>query len=119
MDYGNFGIKRMDKTEAINIANKYISFVSKKYLIENAILFGSYASGKNDKNSDIDIAIVFNNIDDIFELQVDLMKLRNDNELLIEPHPFLNSDFSKENPFVSKILKNGIKLNVNQKNSIN
>ena len=100
----------MDKEGAIKIAERYISLVGKKYKIENAILFGSFAKGTNRIDSDIDLAIIFKSIDDIIDLQIDLMKMRTDDDLLIEPHPFSANDFKTSNPVVSEILKNGIEI---------
>lgn len=100
----------MDKTDAIKIAERYISLVSKKYKIENVILFGSFAKGTNHIDSDIDLAIIFKSIDDIIDLQIDLLKMRTDDDLLIEPHPFRVIDFQISNPVVSEILKNGIEI---------
>lgn len=100
----------MDKADAIKIAERYISLVGKKYKIENVILFGSFAKGTNHMDSDIDLAIVFKSIDDIIDLQIELLKMRTDDELLIEPHPFRVIDFHLSNPVVSEILKNGIEI---------
>ncbi len=100
----------MDKANAIKIAEKYISLVCTKYKIENAILFGSFAKGTNHTDSDIDLAIIFKSIDDVIDLQIDLMKMRTDDDLLIEPHPFRAIDFHISNPVVSEILKNGIEI---------
>jgi predicted nucleotidyltransferase len=100
----------MDKADAIKIAKRYMSLVCKKYKIENAILFGSFAKGTNHTDSDIDLAIIFNSIDDIIDLQIELMKMRTDDDLLIEPHPFRSIDFQTSNPIVSEILKNGIEI---------
>ena len=100
----------MDKADAIKIAERYISLVSKKYKIENAILFGSFAKGTNHIDIDIDLAIIFNSIDDIIDMQIDLMKIRTDEDLLIEPHPFRSIDFQVSNPVVSEIMKNGIEI---------
>lgn len=100
----------MDKNEAINIAKKYIDSISKKYQIENVILFGSFAKKTNNDNSDIDLAILFKNVDDIIDLQIELMCLRSDDDLLIEPHPFILSDFNITNPLVAEILRNGIEI---------
>lgn len=102
----------MDKTQAINVATKYIDFVKVKYNIKTAILFGSYAKGTNHPDSDIDIAIVLNHVDDIIDAQIELMKLRRDIDLRIEPHPFNSEDFNANNPVVDEILKFGINLNV-------
>lgn len=100
----------MDKKEAIKIAKRYIDSISKKFQIESAILFGSFAKGTNHADSDIDIAIVFKTVDDIIDLQIQLMQLRSDDDLLIEPHPFKISDFHISNPVVAEIKKNGIEI---------
>ena len=100
----------MDKNEAIKAAKRYINIVNCKYQVENVILFGSFAKGTNHADSDIDLAIIFKSIDDIIDLQIELMKMRTDNDLLIEPHPFSVSDFNQSNPVVSEILKNGIEI---------
>ena len=100
----------MDKNEAIKIALKYSDLIRAKYRIENVILFGSFAKGTNHQDSDIDLAIIFKSIDDIIDLQIELLKLRTDNDLMIEPHPFSMTDFNKSNPVVAEILKDGIEL---------
>jgi predicted nucleotidyltransferase len=84
--------------------------ISNKYQIENAILFGSFANGTNHADSDIDIAIIFRSADDIIDLQIELMKMRSDDDLLIEPHPFKKLDFNISNPLVAEIIKNGIEI---------
>ena len=101
----------MDKGEALIIAGAYIDSISSKYSIRQAILFGSYAKGTNHDDSDIDIAIVVNNVADIIDAQIDLMKLRRKIDLRIEPHPFMIGDFNKSNPVVNEILKYGILIN--------
>ena len=100
----------MDKNEAIKIAKRYIETISRKYQIENAILFGSFAKGTNHPDSDIDIAIVFSSIDDIIDLQIELMQMRSDDDLLIEPHPFKKTDFHISNPIAAEIIRNGIEI---------
>ncbi len=100
----------MDKIDAIKIARRYIDSVSKKYQIETAILFGSFAKGTNNVDSDIDIAIILKRVDNIIDAQIELMRLRTDDDLLIEPHPFLESDFTKSNPIVAEIMKYGIDI---------
>jgi len=103
----------MDKGEALEIANLYIESISSKYNISQAILFGSFAKGTNHDDSDIDIAIIVNNVDDIIDTQIDLMKLRRKVDLRIEPHPFMNIDFNDSNPVVNEILKYGIMIRNN------
>jgi predicted nucleotidyltransferase len=102
----------MDKGEALKIANLYIDSISNKYTIMQAFLFGSFAKGTNNDDSDIDVAVVVNNVADIIDTQIDMMKLRRKVDLRIEPHPFEISDFNHNDPLVSEILKHGIKINV-------
>ena len=104
------GIKRMDKKKALKIARRYAETVSRHYPVSKIILFGSYADDTNRKDSDIDLAIVLESVEDVFDTQVELMQLRTDEDLLIEPHPFTLEDFNSSNPFVSEILKNGIEI---------
>ena len=101
----------MDKREALRIAGLYIDFISTKYNINHAVLFGSFAKGTNRDDSDIDIAIIVNNEVDIIDTQIDLMKLRRKIDLRIEPHPFMVGDFNLSNPVVNEILKYGIVIN--------
>jgi uncharacterized protein len=100
----------MDKNEAINIAKRYIETINNKYQIENVILFGSFAKGTFHGDSDIDLAIILKSVDDIIDTQIDLMCLRSDEDLQIEPHPFAKSDFQESNPVVAEIIKNGIEI---------
>jgi len=100
----------MDKNEAIKVAKRYLEEISKKYQIENAILFGSFAKGTNHDDSDIDLALVFRQVDDIIDMQIELMCMRSDDDLLIEPHPFKYSDFNMTNPVVAEIIKDGIDI---------
>jgi len=100
----------MDKRTAIKIAKRYARLVSNKFQIENVILFGSYAKGTNHEDSDIDLAFVFKSIEDIIDVQIELLRMRTDDDLMIEPHPFNQSDFHSSNPVAFEILQNGIEL---------
>ncbi len=100
----------MDKNEALKIATRYVTMISRKYPLEKAFLFGSFAKGTNHADSDIDIALVFQNVEDIIDLQIQLMLMRTDDDLLIEPHPFRLGDFQSSNPIVAEIKKCSIDL---------
>jgi len=78
--------------------------------IKKAYLFGSYAKGSQHPDSDIDIAIVLGKIDDFFAVQMQLMRLRRDIDLRIEPHPIWEGDFNTQNPFAFEIEKTGFEL---------
>ena len=100
----------MDKKQALLIARKYINVVKDFYPIQKALLFGSFAKGNFNEHSDIDIAIIFKRIDDVIQRQIELMKLRREIDLRIEPHPFNAKDFNKLNPVANEIIKYGMKI---------
>ena len=91
----------------------YISAVAKENAnLIKAYLFGSYAIKKDKADSDIDLALIINNLNDKqrFDLQVKLMLLAADFDIRIEPHPISKKDFNFNNPFVAEIIKNGIEI---------
>jgi uncharacterized protein len=101
----------MDKRTASRIAKEYITFIKNMDPeVIDAYIFGSYAKDSIREDSDIDLAIIFKNLSDPFEMQVKLMKLRRQFDTRIEPHPFRESDFQISNPLVDEILKTGIKI---------
>jgi len=102
----------MDKREAIAAAQNYIDNVSRRYDLVQAFVFGSYAKGNYRTDSDIDVAVVLKNVDNLFDAQIDLLHLRKDEELRIEPHTFRDTDFDTDDPFVSEILQVGLELQV-------
>ena len=102
----------MDKNIDIAIA-KFLELIKEKYTnIESAYLFGSYVRGNSTEDSDIDIAIIFTNLDDSqrFELQVQLMLEAAKIDSRIEPHPISHEDFNSGNPFAAEIKKTGIQI---------
>jgi predicted nucleotidyltransferase len=101
----------MDKREAIITAQNYINNVSKKYELTQAFVFGSYAKDNYHSDSDIDVAVVLKNANNLFDTQIDLLNLRKDEDLLIEPHPFREADFNTDDPFVNEVLQVGLKIN--------
>ena len=99
----------MDKKKALKIVKKYIDFLrTNNFNIERAYLFGSYAKGFFNEDSDIDLAVVFKDLPDSFDMQVQLMKLRRKFDTRIEPHPFKESDFNLSNPFANEVLNTGL-----------
>lgn len=68
-------------------------------------LYGSFANDTYNDDSDIDLAIFLDRDElDGFAEDVQLMKLRRDIDLRIEPHPFAKSDLDKTNPYIKAIL---------------
>lgn len=97
----------MDKKYAINIAKKFSNEVKNILPVEKIFLFGSFASGRNHKWSDIDIAIVVKKIDfDYFDIYKKLGKVTMRLDTRIEP---IILDKSKDySGFLDTIKKEGI-----------
>lgn len=74
-------------------------------------MFGSYAKGTEHNESDIDIAIISDDFEDIYDCMADLMGITWDIDARIEPHPIKKKDFDEVNDYFIKEIKNtGIKV---------
>ena len=62
----------IDKNTISNIVYKIASNVNP----DKIFLFGSYATGHANEDSDIDIAVILNDYNNLREIQLDLMRLR-------------------------------------------
>lgn len=100
----------MDKRDAINIAQMYAKAISEKYTFLRMILFGSYAKGNFNEDSDIDIAVIFKDYENLMDMQLELMRLRRKIDSRIEPHPFRESEFEISDPIVNEIIKYGLEI---------
>ena len=104
----------MDKIDALSIAANYAIAVNEKFNYIKIFLFGSYAKGNYNDDSDIDIAVVFKDYNNLLDMQLELMRLRRKIDSRIEPHPFRENEFQLSNPIVSEILKYGQELKVDK-----
>jgi len=100
----------MDKTDALNIAQRYAETLRNSFDFKKVILFGSYAKGNHREDSDIDIAVVFSDYANRLDRQVELMKLTRLIDTRIEPHPFRENEFEISNPFVNEIMTYGTEV---------
>ena len=76
--------------------------------VTKAYLFGSFLTGKADKWSDIDVAVISPQIsDDRFEERVTLTKIAISIDDRIEPLPFNPANFVKDDPLVWEIINKG------------
>ena len=48
----------MSRQDAIGAAKRFVAVVGKKYPVDKAYVFGSFAKGRDDESSDIDVCIV-------------------------------------------------------------
>jgi len=101
----------MDKRNALKLARDYVNFlVSRRYYnVKGAFLFGSYTRNNFNNDSDIDIALILDGYKDSVKELSNLMRLRRNFDLRIEPHPIAKKDFSDSNPFAKEI-KKGLKI---------
>ncbi len=80
----------------------------------SAYVFGSYAKNTNTPDSDIDIALIIENLRDSerFDIQIQLMLIASQIDTRIEPHPVSKKDLNSGSPFVYEIFKNGIEIKI-------
>jgi len=97
----------------IETVKNYLMLIPDDLGVRKVYLFGSFAKGKEREESDIDVAIILNNMSDFFATQRQLMKLRRSVDLRIEPHPINEKDFNNMNPFASEIRQTGIEIKFN------
>jgi len=96
----------LDKETVINTVEQYAEIVSKELSPSAVVLFGSYANGKPDENSDIDVGIVFNGFTgDRRQTAARLWRLRRDVSFDIEPH--LLDMANDKSGFVKHVFKTG------------
>jgi len=98
--------------ETVNtIVRQYIADVKKAMPIDKVYIYGSYAKGTQNKNSDIDICFFSQafgsqrTLDILTELFY--LKVKYDKDILIEPNAFPVSELYNDNPFVKEILRTG------------
>ena len=116
------GLLKKDKGDAhvAQKADRKIEKTVKSYIeqlenigihVQQAILFGSYASGKYDEWSDIDLAIVSNDFaGNRFEDRNKIRKITLQVNSDISPMPFRPEDFNDSDYFVKEILETGIRI---------
>lgn len=99
----------MDKRQAILLVRQYKLLLMKHIQIEKVYLYGSYANGTNTIYSDIDVAIIANNLSPDYFAETPLVwKLRREVDDRIEP---IIIDPKNDNAgFLEEISRNGIEI---------
>jgi predicted nucleotidyltransferase len=98
----------LDKERVREIARRYSEEVRKVLNPTSVILFGSYVNGDPHEWSDIDIAVLANNIkdEDWYDSRILLHRIIRDTDFIaIEPH-LLNPDYDPSG-FVEHVVKTG------------
>lgn len=99
----------VDKT-VVGTVRRYLREIPSELGMKKAFIFGSHAKGTQHSESDIDIAVVLAHMTDFFQVQAQLMRLRRDIDLRIEPHPISEEDFNPMNPLAKEIAETGFEV---------
>ncbi|MFH1051681.1 MAG: nucleotidyltransferase domain-containing protein [bacterium] len=76
----------MDKSEVIEKLRNYSKRINEISNPELIYLFGSYAKGNWHKDSDIDVAVIFDKLNvDRYDIMKKILRIRRDIDLKIEP----------------------------------
>ena len=103
----------MSRIKAEKIVKKYAAELkAKKYPFSEIYLFGSYANGKANRWSDIDVAIISDKLKKNWNKNEDILwRYTIGVDSRIEPIGFTVKDFQDDsNPMVYEIKKTGIKI---------
>ncbi len=104
-------VEKAINKDIIDSVNKFIKEIKKKYDVTAIILFGSYAKGTENEDSDIDIAVISDDFEDIYDCMAVLMGMTWDIDARIEPHPIRKKDFDEvADYFIKEIIDTGIKV---------
>lgn len=77
----------MGKKEVIKKVKKYVDTIIPEFNPNMVVLFGSYAKGNQKEYSDIDVAVIVNEIKgDYLDVLYKLYKMRRGIDVRIEPH---------------------------------
>jgi uncharacterized protein len=101
----------MGERQPSQSVKNYIKFLKRTFPnLKTVYIFGSYVKGSAHVDSDIDIAVIFDEIKDSFERQVELMKIRRNYDSRIEPHVFRTTDFNRSHPLADEIISTGVEI---------
>ena len=94
------------------ILNRFIHALEENHIhVQRAVLFGSYAEGRANEWSDIDIALVSDAFEgDRFDDRSKIRRITLSVSSDLSPLPFRPEDFISENPFVREILEKGVRI---------
>ncbi len=104
----------MDKrrAEAIKVVRKYVKELEKNGIkVTRAYLYGSYAYGKPDQDSDIDVIIVSPQFSGVrFQDSYEIARLRRNVDLRISPLAYHPRNFKKDYIIPHEAMTKGIRI---------
>jgi predicted nucleotidyltransferase len=102
----------MSTQDALTVAKTFVAVVSERYPVEKAYVFGSYAKGKANESSDIDVCVVspvFGK--DYLAEEMDLMEMSVRVDPRLSPVAFSPEDIQdKYSQLAHEITKYGIQV---------
>lgn len=99
----------MDQSQVIEIAGEYANRVKKLIKTHSIILYGSYAKGTAREDSDIDIAVIVEELKtDYLDETARLYKLRREFDDRIEPLLLETGD--DQSGFLQEVIRTGIRI---------
>ena len=91
------------------LLKKYKILLNQHYDLYKLILFGSYANGNAHLDTDIDVAVVVNQVNgDYFDYTPLLWKLRREVDFRIEPILFVKNN--DQSGFLTEIMRSGVEI---------
>jgi len=96
------------KSQVVSKVKDYLERVNRKYPVDKAVLFGSYATAKTHGASDIDLAVFSRVVNDRNRLKIaaDILRETSGYRLDIQPLVFSYRDYlSGENDFIREQIK--------------
>ncbi len=104
-------VERTINQDILDSINKFVEQIKKKYNVVAIIVFGSYAKGTENEDSDIDVAVISDDFEDIYDSMAVLMGMTWDIDARIEPHPIKKKDFDEVSDyFIKEVIDTGIKV---------
>jgi predicted nucleotidyltransferase len=100
----------VDFEAAAELCKQYADNVRRSMPVDKVMLFGSYAKGTADEQSDVDICFFLNSYGGKKRTEIleDLLWLMNGyDDAYFEPLVFETSELENDNPFVKEILRTG------------
>ncbi len=99
----------MDRKTAIDLVRQFSWLIVKVLPVSRIVLYGSHARGNAHPESDIDVAVIVDQLKgDFLELQTTLFRLRRDIDLRIEP--ILLEEGSDAGGFIKEVLSTGVQI---------
>ncbi|GHV82999.1 hypothetical protein AGMMS50212_03390 [Spirochaetia bacterium] len=92
----------------------YAREVKTVYPLDKVVLYGSYAKGTADSDSDVDICFFSKSFEKMRRVDAiaELLHIAGKYDIWIEPNAFPTSELSNDNPFVKEVLRTGQEIPV-------